>query len=151
MQVEIVRQKQTRDSTLGRLSFQSFSCYTLEDGYTEKKEYGLTRIPAGEYSLSLRREGRFYEKYCDRFNEDHSMIHLLDVPDYEYILIHPGFSVDDTRGCILTGSRYELRNRLFYVYDSTKAYLALRKLLIPVMEKELVKLMITEKWTDSIL
>lgn len=150
--LELHRKNQTKNSTLGYLQFGSQlppnRIWTLEDGFREHKVYGETRIPAGEYELAFRREGGFYERYCQRFNEDHPMIQLLNVPDFDYILVHPGSSVNDTRGCIITGGRYELTNDLFYVYDSTKAYLELRSIIIPIMQKEKLILSITEEFND---
>jgi hypothetical protein len=76
------------------------------------------------------------------------MIHILNVPNFDFILVHPGVSTDDSSGCILTGSRYELFHDRYFVYGSTLAYLALRKILIPEMIKRKVNILITENFND---
>jgi hypothetical protein len=65
---------------------------------------GETRIPAGRYKLGLRREGGFHTRYAKLFSGIHrGMLHLLNVPNFEYILIHCGNTDKDSAGCILLG------------------------------------------------
>ena len=79
--------------------------FILEDQPQTKKIFGETRIPAGTYELELRTEGTTHEKYLRRFPEFHKgMIHLLNVPNFKYILYHIGNKDDDTAGCMLAGS-----------------------------------------------
>ena len=53
-------------------------------------------ILAGRYKVELRVSPHF-PGFPD------GIPHLLDVPNREYILIHPGNSHIDTRGCLITG------------------------------------------------
>jgi len=79
-------------------------CHTLEDPWHANKIPGETRIPAGTYQLGLRTIGGFHQRYSHKFEAKHrGMIQILDVPNYEYILIHIGNYPRSTEGCILVG------------------------------------------------
>lgn len=90
----ISRRVFTDNSTIGDLYLDGiFQCYTLEDTCRRVKLDGETAIPAGEYEVVL----RFSERYQS------NMPRLLNVPGFSGILIHPGNTKADTRGCILVG------------------------------------------------
>ena len=75
-------------------------CFTLENEWLDN-QIGISCIPTGTYSLSSKDYGRFYERYF-------MPIPILGgtEPRTE-ILIHPGNTADDTRGCVLVGdTRY---------------------------------------------
>ena len=92
------------ESTIGALSIDGrFCCFTLEDEHRDVKVAGETRIPAGAYPLALRTIGRLHEKYAGKFPDHRGMIQLLDVPNFEAVLIHVGNTERDTAGCILVG------------------------------------------------
>ncbi len=83
-----------------------FVCFGLEDEYREQKVVGETRIPAGTYGVTLRTEGRFHQRYARRFPEFHrGMLHIRNVPNFKWILIHCGNTDEDTKGCLLVGSQ----------------------------------------------
>lgn len=108
MKLELRRFSSQSESTLGNFfvmdEHPSFLCFTLENEFQAKKVAGETRIPAGTYQLGLRTEGGFNDRYKSRFPDIHKgMLHLLDVPNFEYILIHCGNTEADTAGCILVG------------------------------------------------
>jgi len=67
----------------------------------EGKIYGQTAIPKGKYELKM--------QYSPSF--DRVMPYLQDVPGFSYVMIHPGNSVTDTKGCILVGENKQ-RGRL---------------------------------------
>lgn len=84
----------TDKSTLGELYVDGmFQCFTLEDTCRRVKEKGKTAIPSGRYQVIINDSARFKRK----------LPRLLNVPNYEGILIHPGNTADDTDGCILVG------------------------------------------------
>ncbi len=112
MELEVLRYSSGRDSTLGLLfditGGRKFLCFTLEDEYRTKKQYGETRIPKGRYRIELRREGGFHSRYSKRFSNIHKgMLWVKDVPNFQYILIHIGNRDEDTAGCLLLGSSAE--------------------------------------------
>lgn len=108
MELELLRLSSQADSTLGVLSEVSagrrFLCFTLEDEHRTAKVMNETRIPAGRYALTLRREGGFHQRYAAQYPDLHrGMLWLRDVPGFEWVLIHTGNTDDDTAGCILVG------------------------------------------------
>ena len=85
-------------------------CFTLEDEFRTQKVSGETRIPAGEYQITLRREGGHHDRYGQRFPLIHrGMLWVRDVPGFKYILIHIGNTEGDTAGCLLVGMLVDLR------------------------------------------
>ena len=65
---------------------------------------GETRIPAGTYDVRLRTEGGFHGRYTAKYGDFHKgMLHVQDVPGFEYILIHTGNTDEHTEGCLLVG------------------------------------------------
>lgn len=82
-----------------------FQCFGLEDRYREVKVDGETRIPAGLYNIGIRDVGGFHGRYSARYHGIHKgMLQVIDVPNFEYILIHVGNTSLDTAGCLLLGS-----------------------------------------------
>lgn len=126
-------QEESDIATIGELVVNSLKAVTLEDDYDEVKEYGHTRITAGEYEIKFRRVGRTHLKYMRRFPGMHlGMLELQNVPNYQYILIHCGNCPEDTEGCILIGTRAEGKS---YISGSVDAY----KKIYPIIASELKK------------
>ena len=128
MELEVIRFSSGTDSTNGILidkTNNKFLAYTLEDEYRDEKKYGETRIPEGTYKLGLRKVGGYHTKYSKRFSDIHiGMLHVLDVPNFEYILIHCGNTDEHTAGCLLLGDSQE-NNTLIkngFIGKSTQAY-----------------------------
>jgi hypothetical protein len=107
-------------TTLGSLIFGKNQIISLEDDFDEIKEHGRTRIPSGRYEIKERFEGTFYQRMIKKYPFHRGMLHLQDVPNYKWILVHPGNKAEDTDGCIVTGSRKVDENN---VSESTYAYL----------------------------
>ena len=131
MKLELLRISSQEDSTNGILfevtdSGKKFLSYTLEDEYREKKIKGETRIPAGEYRITLRTVGGFHEKYKNRFKDIHKgMLWLRDVPNFEYVLLHCGNTDEHTGGCILVGktqTENKGKHKDGFIGRSTEAY-----------------------------
>ena len=93
------------DATLSTVSIDgAFECFGLEDEHRIDKVPGETRIPSGFYSVRLRTVGGFHANYSVRFADIHQgMLQVMDVPGFEFILIHVGNTDEDTAGCLLTG------------------------------------------------
>ena len=81
-----------------------FECYTLEDQYQAVKVMHETCIPEGTYDIKFRTVGSFSERYKKKYGADHyGMLHLQDVPNFTYILIHAGNTDEHTSGCLIVG------------------------------------------------
>lgn len=105
MELILKRYNSTPDSTGGLLYANGeFVCYILEDQPQEQKVAGETCIPRGTYEILFRDAGGMNEKYKQKYGEWHvGMLHLQDVPGFEWIYIHTGNTDDHTEGCLLTG------------------------------------------------
>ena len=128
MELEVIRISSGIDSTNGVLlnrTDNKFLAYTLEDEQRDIKVYGETRIPNGTYKLGLRTTGGYHQKYSKRFPDIHmGMLHVLNVPGFEYILIHCGNTDEHTAGCLLVGDSQE-NNQITkdgFIGKSTQAY-----------------------------
>ena len=105
MKLQVVRTQFGTDATNGLLFVNGlFECYTLEDQYQAVKVMHETCIPEGTYDIKFRTVGGFHEKYKKRYGADHyGMLHLQDVPNFTYILIHAGNTDEHTSGCLIVG------------------------------------------------
>ena len=130
MKLKVLRFSSQEDSTSGLLFLEGdsgleFLCYTLEDEKRSSKVRGETRIPAGVYQIKLRTEGGFHNKYKKKYGALHKgMLHVTNVPNFEYILIHTGNTDEHTAGCLLVGDSQE-NNSLIkdgFIGKSTNAY-----------------------------
>lgn len=143
MKLKVLRFSSQEDSTSGLLFLESdlgleFLCYTLEDEDRALKIKGETRVPAGTYQIKLRTEGGFHAKYTKRFAGMHKgMLHVIDVPNFKWILIHTGNTDEHTAGCLLVGDSQE--NNIIikdgFIGKSTNAY----KRIYPDIAKTLEK------------
>jgi hypothetical protein len=130
MKLRVLRFSSQEDSTSGLLFLEdefglNFLCYTLEDERRALKVKGETRVPQGTYEIKLRTEGGFHERYKKRFGTLHKgMLHVINVPNFEYILIHTGNTDEHTAGCLLVGDSQE-NNVIIkdgFIGKSTNAY-----------------------------
>ena len=142
MKLKVIRYSSQSDSTNGALFIENddlsldFLCYTLEDEYRKEKVRSETRIPKGKYEIKLRKEGGFHTKYSKRFPDIHiGMLHIIDVPNFEYILIHCGNTDEHTAGCLLVGDSQEnnILKKDGFIGSSTQAY----KRIYPKISKKL--------------
>jgi hypothetical protein len=143
MKLKVLRFSSQEDSTSGLLFLESkkgleFLCYTLEDEKRDVKVRGETRVPAGTYTIQLRTEGGFHNKYKKKYGRFHKgMLHVTNVPNFEYILIHVGNTDEHTAGCLLVGDSQE--NNIIvkdgFIGKSTNAY----KRIYPDISEAIIK------------
>ena len=105
MKLTVVRNQFGTDATNGILLIDGiFECYTLEDQYQAVKVMHETCIPEGTYDIEFRKTGGFHAKYTERYKNAHyGMLHIQDVPNFTYILIHTGNTDEHTSGCLIVG------------------------------------------------
>ena len=108
-------------------------CFVVEDGARDKKVKHETRIPAGKYQIKPRRAGSFFQRYSKQFA--HKFVpHILDVPGFEWILIHIGNTIKNTSGCLVVNRFIGIGPDGNYMgTDSASVY----KLLYSLMDKAL--------------
>ena len=90
--------------------------------------------PAGVYQIRFRTVGGFHQKYSSRFQDIHKgMLHIVDVPGFDYILIHCGNTDEHTAGCLLVGDTQH--NNMVeedgFIGRSTAAY---KRIYVPIAE-----------------
>ena len=130
MKLEVLRFSSGKDSTSGILfdctRGREFLCYTLEDQYQTKKVMQETRIPAGTYEIKYRKEGGHHSRYAKRFPDIHrGMLHVTNVTNFKWILIHCGNTDEHTAGCLLLGDTQE-NNQIKadgFIGKSSQAYI----------------------------
>ena len=130
MKLKVLRFSSQEDSTSGLLFLEEnsklkFLCYTLEDEKRSLKVRGETRVPAGVYQIKLRTEGGHHERYTKKYGSMlNGMLHIIDVPNFKWILIHTGNTDEHTAGCLLVGDTQQ-NNVLVkdgFIGKSTNAY-----------------------------
>jgi len=129
MKLEILRISSESDSSSGLVfditDERKFLCYSLEDEYRNDKVMHETRVPAGTYQIQLRKVGGFNARYAKKYGDFHKgMLHVQDVPGFEYILIHTGNTDEHTSGCLIVGDSQE-NNQLMkngFIGKSVQAY-----------------------------
>lgn len=102
--------------TIGRMYIDGkYVCDTLEDTdrglkqsmpleeIKKKKIYGKTAIPTGTYKVTMNVVSPKFKNKTWAKPYGGKIPRLLDVPEYEGVLIHPGNSDSETYGCILPG------------------------------------------------
>ena len=138
MKLEILRVSSESDSSSGLVfditDGRKFLCYSLEDEYRNEKVKHETRVPAGTYQILLRKEGGFNARYAKKYGDFHKgMLHVQDVPGFQYILIHTGNTDEHTSGCLIVGDSQE-NNQLLkngFIGKSVQAY---KRIYTPIAE-----------------
>ncbi len=127
MKLNVVRTQFGEEATNGLLFIDGvFECYTLEDQYQKVKVMHETCIPEGTYQIKLRNEGgfssRYLQKYGDEFHK--GMLHIQDVPGFEWILVHQGNTDLHTSGCLILGdTQQDLdKSKRGFIGNSKDAY-----------------------------
>jgi RNase P/RNase MRP subunit p29 len=126
VKLTVVRTQFGTDATNGLLFIDGvFECYTLEDQYQAVKVMHETCIPEGTYDIQFRKTGGFHAKYSERYKNAHyGMLHIQDVPNFTYILIHTGNTDEHTSGCLIVGeTQQDLEiSKDGFIGSSTVAY-----------------------------
>lgn len=137
MKITVDRIKSDEDATLSKVDIDGqFVCFGLEDEYREEKVASETRIPAGRYKVGVRTEGGFHARYSQKFPGMHrGMLHVLDVPNFKFILIHIGNTDEDTAGCLLVGSSASVDDGELRVNASRLAYKKFYPMVIDAAER----------------
>ena len=142
MEIKLYRKYRGSKYTIGKLYVVSrgkeiFISDTIEDvdrlHFGKPKMKGETAIPCGRYEITQNvvssRFGNktFYKNLCNGY-----LPRLLNVPQFEGVLIHCGNTSADTEGCILVG----LNKVVGKVVDSQKTFTKLmRDYLLPAKRK----------------
>ena len=124
MEIKVFRYNSQSDHTNSIIMIDgAFGCDGLEDEARSFKVFGETCVSDGIYPLGLRTEGGFHQRYLERFGPEFhkGMLHVMDVPDFEYVLIHIGNDDDDTAGCLLVGQNTNRGSN--FISNSKKTYM----------------------------
>ena len=138
MKIQVLRFSDNGNSTLGVMLIDNFfACYTLEDEERAEKVKGETRIAEGTYKIGIRDIGGFHERYKKRFGSLHrGMLQVLDVPEFDYILLHCGNTEEHTAGCLLLGDTVNNnQTKSGFLGESTTAYKRVYPLIIAALER----------------
>ena len=93
--VTVIREPSNAETTMGSLYLNGvWHCWTLEDAMRPTKVYGQTAIPLGRYRMRMTYSARFQRVLPE----------LFDVPEFSYVRIHAGNTIEDSEGCILVGA-----------------------------------------------
>ncbi len=125
MKVLLDRYSDDGKETIGKLyvvddkGYILHECETLELSWKDNQS-NISCIPVGQYVVVKRRSAKYDEHF-----------HITNVPNREYILIHPANYVSQLRGCVAVGSDLADINGdgLIDVTSSKKALLELLKIL----------------------
>lgn len=135
--IKLIRIAKGENTTLGQLYLNDlFQCYILEDKVRMEKIPGETAIPAGTYQLGLNKTAGMNAKYKSRYSHMHQgMVEIRGIPNFTLVFFHIGNYHTDTRGCLLTGSYYQLIDGDYRVLHSADAYKKVYPLLVLAAEK----------------
>ena len=148
MKVKILRKYKKDNYTIGKLFIDDkYFCDTLEDTdrnlnsrmseleIKNKKIYGNTAIPTGEYIVDLNTVSPKFKDKSWAKPYGGKLPRLLNVKGFEGILIHVGNTPKDTLGCVLVGKN-TIKGKLT---DSTNTFKVLmRHLLQASLKNELI-------------
>lgn len=135
MNLKVSRLVGNENASIGLLAVDGkFQAFTVEDEKRSVKVKGETRIPEGKYEVVFRTEGTHHEKYKTKYGANHyGMLHIINVPNFQYILIHIGNTEKDTDGCLLVG---DALNSNFTISGSTVAYERIYKIIAEALNKK---------------
>lgn len=120
-------------------------CFGIEDEFRVVKVKGETRIPDGIYKLGHRQSPKFSAAFlmnesCQlitpsqkannpnaykSYNKNHELIWIMNVPGFEYVLLHWGNTDDDTDGCFIVGNTVSIIGGQKAVTNSKVTYMSI--------------------------
>lgn len=111
MEIRVKRIALKETYTIGRLYVDGeYICDTIEDKVRDIKIQNKTAIPYGRYKVAMNYKSPKYsnfDKYKWAKEYDGYLPRLIDVPEFDGILIHVGNTSLDTSGCLLVGENKE--------------------------------------------
>ena len=124
MKLLVERFTSDKDATISTIYLDDvFQCFGHEDEYREEKVASETCIPTGSYKVGLRTTGGFHARYGKKFLDIHQgMLHVQDVPGFEFILIHVGNADENRAGCLLVGTGARAGEGDMSIQSSRMAY-----------------------------
>lgn len=131
MELTVKRFADNGNATMGAFYIDGvFKCFTIEDEERLTKVSKETRVPEGTYTVSLRAEGGFHNRYKQKYETIHKgMLCIHNKPgwklenagmSFQYILIHVGNTEEHTAGCLLLN--YGVDGQSFTGNTSAVAY-----------------------------
>ncbi|GAA4778390.1 hypothetical protein GCM10023231_01180 [Olivibacter ginsenosidimutans] len=135
--IKLLRIAEGINTTLGHLYINGlFACYILEDKIRTEKIPGMTAIPEGTYTLGLNGIAAMNARYHSYYPQVHrGMVEVQGIPHFDLVFFHIGNYHTDTRGCLLTGSYYQLIDGDYRVLHSAAAYKRVYPLLAVAAEE----------------
>lgn len=139
----LIRQSNLPLGTFGSLYIKgtSFSCVTLELPWNRNKK-GLSCIPAGKYTLKLRKSPIVERTSGGEFKEGYE---LTKVNGRSLIMIHPGNWISNTDGCILVGRNIGVVSGKVGITASRAAFFEVMKFLLKEGEEHEIEI----KWQGN--
>lgn len=149
MRITVYRQFQSKRTTISTVYIDGkFQCFGLENPHHDIKIPGNTRIPNGIYYVGLLSHSDNHNNYKTRFPDSHrGILHIKDVPGFEYILIHMGNYHEDTQdGHLLLGGSVNRQGSENYMISASRlAYLNFYKNVIVAVENNNLQIEIKDK------
>lgn len=136
MRLTLDRRWKKADYTIGILSVNGDRfCEVLEPPVRDRKIPGCTAIPAGTYRIDMGRVSPKFGMRAWACRYGGIVPRLMDVPNFEGVLIHPGNTAADTEGCLLPGRNCEVGKVL---YSQDTYYRLMDQYLIPARDAGLL-------------
>ena len=133
-EINLVRGNYHEKGTTGQLNDETGAkiCLTLEEPWKDNQK-GISCIPEGRYRCT-----RYISpKLKRRGSKDPEVILLHDVPNRSYVQIHVGNTLEDVKGCIMTGENmarkvtYKGKLHEFFIKSSGKMFKILKEKAAP--------------------
>ena len=104
--VKIERFAYLEKGTVGKITVDDWSCYTIERPWLDNKS-NISCIPEGTYK-------------CEPFNgtKFKDVVQIMDVPNRSFILFHVANYPGDIEGCIGVGNSFDINELSPMVYNS---------------------------------